>query len=114
VNYAPKAMPAINLRVLLIAAGCALICATGQGAPVAKGQLIPELRLKNGALLHNVTVVAVGSTTIVARWEGGQGSIRLTQLPDELTAGLAPVAPVMPPPAPPPATAVAGTDSPVP
>jgi len=111
VKNAPKAMPAISLRVLLIAAGCAMLCAIGQGAPVAKGQHIPELRLKNGASLHDVTVVAVGSTTIIAKWDGGQGSIRLAQLPDDLTAGLAQAAPQVPPPAAPPAAVPAASDA---
>jgi len=111
VNDAPKAMSAMNFRVLLIASGCAFLCAIGQAAPVAKGQLLPELQLKNGTTLHAVTIVAVGSTTVIARWDGGQGSIRLALLPDGMTAGLAPVAPVAPPPAPAPAAVPPGTDS---
>ncbi len=75
---------------MLIAVTYAVCAAAGQGAPYARGRQIPEVRLRNGTVLHDVTVVAVGATTIIARWEGGKGSILLTQLPDEMRADLAP------------------------
>ena len=87
-------------RALWTVLGCMALCASAGGATYARGQLIPELRLKNGVMLHAVTVVAVGSTTVVARWDGGQGSILLTLLPDDMRAGLTPVAPAKPAPAP--------------
>jgi|GEM_PF-2602330 hypothetical protein len=77
-----------------------------QGAHYVRGRQIPEVRLRNGAVLRDVTVVAVGATTIIARWEGGKGTILLTQLPDEMRADLAP-AEVKPPPAVAPAPGVA-------
>ncbi len=52
-------------------------------------EALPEVKLKNGTVLHNFQVVGVGSTTVVARWAGGQGSVALTQLPPELQAALA-------------------------
>ncbi len=114
-KFAPKTISAVLFRVLLFASGCAILCPAGRAAPLAKGQLLPELRLKNGTTLHEVTVVAVGSTTVIAKWTGGQGSIRLALLPDELRAGLAPAAPERAAaPVPPPTAGPAGTGSQVP
>lgn len=62
------------------------------GADHPRGEAFPEVKLKDGTVLHEFKVVGVGSTTVVARWAGGQGSIALTQLPPELQAALAPAA----------------------
>ncbi|MEO6873490.1 MAG: hypothetical protein ABI222_01575, partial [Opitutaceae bacterium] len=61
-------------------------------AQYARGQLIPEVKLKNGTVLHDVTVVAVGSTTVTAKWAGGRGSLALAQLPPDMRAALTPAA----------------------
>lgn len=109
VNPASQTTTLRCVRTLLFALSCTVLCASGRGAHYARGQLIPEVRLKNGVMLHAVTIVAVGSTTVVARWDGGQGSILLTQLPDDLRTELAPVVAVKPAPAPeptPPSVAV--------
>ena len=88
-----------RVRAAWTVLGCLALGASACGAAYARGQLIPELRLKNGVTLHAVTVVAVGSTTVVARWDGGMGSILLTQLPDDMRAALTPVATAKPAPA---------------
>lgn len=49
-------------------------------------------------MLHNVTIIAVGSTTLMAKWDGGRGSIVLKSLPDSLRTEIAP--PVATAPAP--------------
>jgi hypothetical protein len=59
-------------RALWTVLGCMALCASAGGATYARGQLIPELRLKNGVMLHAVTVVAVGSTTVVASGTAGR------------------------------------------
>ena len=89
--------PAV-LRILLIAAACTLGTPSVQAAQYAKGRLIPEVRLRSGTVLHDVTVIAVGATTVIARWNGGQGSILLTQLPDEMRTDLTPVVAAKPAP----------------
>ena len=76
---------------------CTAFASVSGGAQYARGRLIPEVKLRNGTVLHDVTVIAVGSTTIIARWEGGQGSILLTQLPDAMRTDLTPVVAVKPP-----------------
>lgn len=89
-NCAPRTKALALHRALLIAVTYAACAAAGQGAQYVRGRQIPEVRLRNGTVLHDVTVVAVGATTIIARWDGGKGSILLTQLPDEMRADLAP------------------------
>lgn len=81
-------------------------------AQYARGKLIPELRLKNGTVLHGLTVTSVGSTTVMARWDGGMGTILLTQLPDEMRTDLTPVVAVKPPAPEAPAAAVPATVDP--
>lgn len=46
----------------------------------------------DGTVLYNVKLGAIGATTIMARWTGGQGTIVLAQLPAELRAALVPAA----------------------
>ena len=100
-------------RALLLGFAVAgpLLAVISQAAPYARGQLIPELKLRDGTVLHGVTVTAVGSATVLAKWDGGRGSLPLAQLPDDLRADLtravekpeAPPAPVNPgSPVPPP------------
>jgi hypothetical protein len=86
-------------RVLLAAVACALGAQTGGAAQFELHRAIPELRLKNGAVLHEVTFVSVGATSITGRWDGGRGAIALALLPDEVCADLAPAAPAKPVPA---------------
>ncbi|MEO6874069.1 MAG: hypothetical protein ABI222_04535, partial [Opitutaceae bacterium] len=85
---APHARILSSLRVLLVLAGFVLIATSELHAQYARGQLIPEVKLKNGTVLHDVTVVAVGSTTVTARWAGGRGSLALAQLPPDMRAAL--------------------------
>ena len=64
----------------------------GWGAKYSRGDVIPEVKLKDGTVLHEFKVVGVGSTSIMARWTGGQGSIGLAQLPPEIQVALVPPA----------------------
>ena len=79
-------------RVALSVGGLVLGTSGVSGAPYAQGDVIPEVKLKNGTVLHDVKLVAIGATTIMARWPGGQGTIVLAQLPPELRDALVPVA----------------------
>jgi len=96
VNFALLTRRYVRLAVMAMAS-CLFICPAGWAAQYAKGKLIPELQLKNGTVLHDVTVVAVGSTTVVAKWDGGKGAIPLAQLPAEVRNDLAPAAPPVSP-----------------
>jgi hypothetical protein len=93
-------MTLVRLRILLAATAGLFFATAGWSAQYVRGQLIPEVRLKNGTVLANVTVVAVGSTTVVARWDGGMGSLLLTQLPDEMRTDLVAASAAAKPPAP--------------
>ena len=73
-------------RIAIVAAGGLMLSATASAVPLARGRQFPELKLKNGTVLHDVTIVAVGTNSIVARWDGGQGSILVRQLPAEVQA----------------------------
>ena len=84
---------------------CLVVCPAVWAGQYAKGKLIPEVQLKNGTVLHDVTVVAVGSSSVVAKWDGGKGAIAFSQLPPEMRNDLAPPAPVAAPVSPVPAAA---------
>ncbi len=89
-NHAAPRATLSSFHCLFLLGGFVLASVTGLGAQYAKGKLVPEVHLRNGKVYHGFTVVAVGSTSVVARWEGGQGSIPLAQLPDDMRADLTP------------------------
>ena len=66
----------------------ATLCSVGFGASLDPSRPIHELRLTNGTVLREVKIVAMGSTTVVATWEGGKGTILLSQLPADLRSDL--------------------------
>jgi hypothetical protein len=45
---------------------------------------LPELRLNDGTLLHSVEFISFGSTTLMARWDGGRGTIKYSDLPPDV------------------------------
>lgn len=45
--------------------------------------VIPELQLKDGQTLRNVKFVDYGATLLMARWDGGRGTISYDTLPDD-------------------------------
>lgn len=48
---------------------------------------IPEVKLSNGRVLKNVTFVSYAATAIMAKWDGGRGTINYDQLtPETLSA----------------------------
>ncbi len=61
-------------------------------AAVPIGKTIPELKLKDERVLKNVFVVGHTTSSIVARWDGGRGTIPFSLLPDELWRSDAPSA----------------------
>ena len=78
--------------VILLVGGFVLGTSGVSGASYAQGDVIPEVKLKNGTVLHDVKLVAIGDMTIMARWTGGQGTIVLAQLSPELRDALVPAA----------------------
>lgn len=59
------------------------LSSVGFAANFSIGKIIPELRLKDGSVLHSLTVVSVSSTGVMAKWEGGRGTIKFAQLPED-------------------------------
>jgi hypothetical protein len=84
------------LFVLWVASFCTLISSRALGAPVDPSRPITELRLANGTVLHDVKIIGAGSTTVMATWAGGRGTILLSLLPGELRASLVRQAPLEP------------------
>ena len=107
-----------SLRLFWFAVACGVSALAGKDPGWPERKVIPELTLKNGEVLHNVTLISAGSTTAIAKWEDGRGSIPLRLLPDNVreellravaaeqppkpaptSTSLAPVAPAPQPPA---------------
>ena len=97
-NFDPFARALAGFRILVIVVAGVFLGLPGRSAEYVRGQAIPEVKLKNGTVLHDLTVVAVGSTSIVAKWAGGMGSLPLTQLPEQMRTDLLAAVPVKPPP----------------
>ena len=99
----PHCRPVTQRGIFMLAI---LVLATGsvRAEKFQLHQQIPEVKLKDGTLLHAVTFVSVGGASITGKWDGGRGSIPLGQLPDAVRADLVPVAAAKPASAPAPAT----------
>ncbi|MDI1337502.1 MAG: TerB N-terminal domain-containing protein [Lacunisphaera sp.] len=69
--------------LLIVLATCAL-------ADVDLTKPIAELRLKDGTILHDVSIKSFGSTTVMVRHANGAGTIRLDLFPDEMLSALNP------------------------
>lgn len=87
-NPVPPLLGLAVSRVALVA--LVLIWGTASlfGAKYPAGTVVPEVKLSSGTVLHEVKVVAIGTTTIVASWTGGRGTILLSELPPEMRDGL--------------------------
>jgi len=81
-----------TLHALLALVALAVGAPTGRAAAYELNRPIAELRLKDGTVLHGVTFVSAGGSSITGKWEGGRGSIPLALLPDEVRAALVPAA----------------------
>lgn len=62
------------------------------GSGIVLNKPIPEIVLNDGRVLKNVVFVAVGSDTVIGKWDGGRGTIRLDLLPRDLGGGPPPAA----------------------
>jgi hypothetical protein len=52
------------------------------GAEVNLDRPIPELKLRDGRTLRNVAVMSYAPTAVMAKWEGGRGTLTYDVLPD--------------------------------
>src|SRR5476651_1916092 len=79
---------------VLIAVGFALARAHGA---IDAGSRMDELKLQDGRVLKNVTLVSFGTATVMAKWDGGRGTIAYALLPSDVQSELKSK---VPPPAP--------------
>lgn len=49
---------------------------------------IPLIKLEDGRELRNFEIVSFGTNVVMAKWEGGRGTVRFTELPKELRESL--------------------------
>lgn len=49
---------------------------------------IPEVTLKDGKVLKNVVIVSFTTNAVMAKWDGGRGTIRHEQMPADLLAAM--------------------------
>lgn len=54
---------------------------------------ISSISLRDGRVLKDVQIVSFASTAIMAKWEGGRGTISYDLLPAEITDAIAPLRP---------------------
>ena len=68
---------------------------------IGPGSRIEELELQDGSVLKNVTFVSFGTGTVMAKWEGGRGTIAYILLPADVLSDMKPAIPeTKPQPAP--------------
>jgi len=65
-----------------------IVLATCALADVDLTKPIAELRLKDGTIMHDVSIKSFGSTTVMVRHANGAGTIRLDLFPDEMLSAL--------------------------
>ena len=78
-----------GFRLFFLASLLGLLSPAGRGEGYALGHTIKELQLKDGTVLEGFTVVSVSSTSVMARWNGGRGNIKLSLLPDDMSVAFA-------------------------
>ena len=72
------------IRTFIILFILGMLCSVGYAASYTIGTVITELKLKDGRTLHNVTVLRADTSLVMAKWEGGRGTINSALLPDEV------------------------------
>ncbi len=99
ISLKASAPPIVKAIGIVILAGLLSASALAQDRepPVNLRDPLPNVALRDGRILHNVRIVGFGNTTVVARWEGGRGTIAYDQLPDEIRKAAELSKPVQPP-----------------
>jgi len=74
---------------LIVAFSLAAICggwapAQEKTPPIDLKSPLPTVVLKDGRTLHNLKIVSFGGATIMAKWDGGRGTLAYAALPDEV------------------------------
>jgi len=70
----------------------ALAVVASAGVDLSKS--IPSLALKDGRTLENVTLVSYGSKAVMAKWDGGRGTLAYELFPEDYAPALASNRPV--------------------
>jgi pimeloyl-ACP methyl ester carboxylesterase len=78
----------IFLAISSLAFLAGLFCARGlaqeKALPPNLRNPLPTVALKDGRTIHNVIIVSFGSSAVMAKWEGGRGTLGYDLLPDEI------------------------------
>lgn len=72
------------MKTLLIFILCGLLLTSALADSVDVHAVVPEVHLKDGSVLQNVKFVSYAATAVMARWDGGRGTIPYKQLPDDI------------------------------
>jgi len=76
-----------GLRILLLLG--LLLCRLGAEEAPAPLPVLPQMVLRDGTVLKQVKLInAAGSSTVLARWEGGRGTIALADFSPQVRAQL--------------------------
>jgi len=79
-------MPFMTLRSLALAGAIVLRCAAADTAPIDVDAVIPRITLSDGRTLTHLQIITFGTRTVMAKWDGGRGTILYSLLPDNIRA----------------------------
>jgi len=86
---AKRAILVSAFRLIVLGSLLSLSCSVAFAESYALGKPISELQLKDGTVLHAFTVVSVSSSSVMAKWQGGRGNIKFSELPDAMSVAFA-------------------------
>lgn len=72
------------MKTLFVTLLFGLLLSTAFGSDVNIHAVVPEVHLKDGTVLQNVKFVSYAATSVMAKWDGGRGTIPYAQLPVEM------------------------------
>lgn len=73
----------MSIPRMAVLAAVYLVCLAAFAGTPDVYSVIPELHLRDGSVLQNVKFVGFGATTAMAKWDGGRGTIKYADLPED-------------------------------
>jgi len=83
----------MSLALRAVALVVCLTCSAAFGELPDVYGVVPELQLRDGRILQNVKFAAFGASTVMAKWDGGRGTIKYADLPEEYQKAMYPLRP---------------------
>lgn len=82
----------MNAIRLILLAGLLAVSGRAQDSDAATklGDVLPTVVLSDGTILHNVKIVSFGNVAVMAKWDGGRGTIPYDALPPEIRQAVEP------------------------